>query len=129
MTNFLSMLEAGMSLMAVNLPSLSLLFTKVIPEKVARSLRSALSLLSLQRSDPDVSSAATGPSTTRLNRRPETWSTDSGRPALLADPSQARSYPRNTGQQLRGNMDDQMYEAYEMHKVESKGSREQAWMP
>lgn len=129
MTNFLSMLEAGMSLVAVNLPTLSQLFTTVIPKKVARSLRGAISLFSLQRSDPDVSNAATGTSTTHLNRKPETSSTDSGRPALFADPSQARSYPRKDGQQLRGDMDDQMYEAYEMHEVDIKGSREQAWMP
>ena len=129
MTNFLSMLEAGMSLVAVNLPSLWLLFTTVIPEKVARSLRSVLSLHSLRRSDLNTSSAAAGTSTTRANRRTETSSTDSGRPALLTDLSQARSYPRKAGQHLQGDMDDQMYEAYAMQDVEKKGSREEAWMP
>ena len=128
MSIYLSMLEAGMSLVAVNLPSLWLLFTTVIPEKVTRSLRSVLSLHSLRQSDPDASSAAAGASTTRVNRRTETSSTDSGRPALLTDLSQAHCYQQKTGQQLRGDM-DQMYEAYAMQEVESKGGREQAWMP
>ena len=38
------MLENGMSLVALSLPSLWLLCTSVIPEKVARSLHSVLSL-------------------------------------------------------------------------------------
>ena len=123
------MLEAGMSLVAVNLPSLWLLFTTTIPEKVARSLRSVISLHSLRHSDPEASSATAGTSTNRADRRTETSSIDSGHPALLTDLSQADSYPRKAGQQLRGDMDDQMYEVYAMHDIESKGSREQAWMP
>ncbi|KUI67586.1 hypothetical protein VM1G_02813 [Cytospora mali] len=45
---FFTMLEIGISLVAVNLPSLWLLFTSISPEKVARSIRSVLSLASLR---------------------------------------------------------------------------------
>lgn len=45
---FYTMLETGISLVAVNLPSLWLLFTSVTPEKVIRSIRSVLSLASLR---------------------------------------------------------------------------------
>lgn len=45
---FFTMLETGISLVAVNLPSLWLLFTSVTPEKVIRTIRSVLSLESLR---------------------------------------------------------------------------------
>lgn len=45
---FFTMLETGISLVAVNLPSLWLLFTSVTPEKVIRTTRSVLSLESLR---------------------------------------------------------------------------------
>ena len=41
---YLSVLEAGLSLIAVNLPSLWFLFSKVTPESVLRSVRSMISL-------------------------------------------------------------------------------------
>ena len=43
---YLSVLEAGLSLIAVNLPSLWFLFTNVKPEHVLRSVRSMMSLRS-----------------------------------------------------------------------------------
>ncbi|KAI7778903.1 hypothetical protein LA080_001508 [Diaporthe eres] len=43
-----TMLETGISLVAVNLPSLWLLFTSVTPKKVIRTIRSVLSLESLR---------------------------------------------------------------------------------
>lgn len=43
---YLSVLEAGLSLIAVNLPSLWSLFSKVTLEKVRRSVRSMISLAS-----------------------------------------------------------------------------------
>lgn len=41
---YLSVLETGLSLIAVNLPSLWFLFSKVSPESVLRSVRSMISL-------------------------------------------------------------------------------------
>lgn len=43
---YLSELEAGLSLIAVNLPSLWMLFSKIMPEKILRNVRSMISLLS-----------------------------------------------------------------------------------
>lgn len=64
------MLEIGISLIAVNLPSLWMLFTSVTPEKVIRSIRSVISLGSLRsrgssRGDVDnaVGKASTAGST------------------------------------------------------------------
>ena len=119
------MLEAGISLVAVNLPSLWLLFTKMIPEKVAQSLRSVRSLHSLQRSDPSFGTGA-GTSNTRLNCKPEASSSiDSGRPNLLPDLAQARFHSQTAGERLSGDLNDRMYESYAMHKVEIQQRREQ----
>lgn len=41
---YLSVLEAGLSLIAVNLPSLWVLFSKIMPEKVLPNVRSMISL-------------------------------------------------------------------------------------
>ena len=49
---YLSVLEAGMSLVAVNLPSVWFLFAQITPEKILRSVRSMISL----RSRPSNSS-------------------------------------------------------------------------
>ena len=43
---YLSVLETGLSLIAVNLPSLCFVFTRLSPEKVLRSVRSMISLRS-----------------------------------------------------------------------------------
>ncbi|MCJ1262144.1 hypothetical protein MMC22_002014 [Lobaria immixta] len=43
---YLSVLEAGLSLIAVNLPSLWVLFSKIMPEKVLHNVRSMISLAS-----------------------------------------------------------------------------------
>ena len=51
---YLSVLEAGLSLIAVNLPSLWFLLTKVKPESFLRSVRSMISL----RSDRSAASQA-----------------------------------------------------------------------
>ncbi|MCJ1432699.1 hypothetical protein MMC27_002056 [Xylographa pallens] len=129
LTNYLSMLEAGMSLVAVNLPSLWLLLTTMIPEQVVQSVRSTLSLHSLRPSDPDVISAPAGSSTTRLNRKTgASSSTDSGRPAIISDLSPSRFHPQRVGQQLRDDLDGRMFETYAMHEAGSKRSGEQAWM-
>lgn len=40
---YLSVLEAGLSLIAVNLPSLWVLFSKIMPEKVLHNVRSMIS--------------------------------------------------------------------------------------
>jgi len=50
---YLAMLEVGMSLVAANLPSLWLIFTKTIPESVVRSIGSVLSLRSMGRKSAD----------------------------------------------------------------------------
>ncbi|KAF2151498.1 hypothetical protein K461DRAFT_174154 [Myriangium duriaei CBS 260.36] len=47
---YYSMLELGISLVAVNLPSLWLLFTSTVPEQALRSIRSVLSISSLRSS-------------------------------------------------------------------------------
>jgi len=47
MASYTAMLEMGISLVAVNLPSLWLLFTQVVPEKVTQGLRSVASLTSI----------------------------------------------------------------------------------
>ena len=49
--NFWSMLEAGLALIAVNLPSIWGLFTKVSPEAILRSVRSAVSIASRSSGD------------------------------------------------------------------------------
>ncbi|KAF2151900.1 hypothetical protein K461DRAFT_279413 [Myriangium duriaei CBS 260.36] len=54
---YLTHLEAGISLVAVNLPSLWLLFSKVVPETALRSIRSVLSLSSLRSGKSDRDSA------------------------------------------------------------------------
>ena len=118
------MLEAGMSLVAVNLPSLWLLLTKIIPEKVARSWHSALSLHSQRKSESNVArGAAAGNYSIRLSDKPGTASSaDSRRPYLPTDVSQTPSYPHKTRQQVQDEVVDQTDEAYAMHQVERKDS-------
>ena len=131
LTSYLSMLEAGMSLVAVNLPSLSRLFTKVILECVIRRVRSTFSLYSQRRSYPDdLSAAPAGSSTAHLNRKPgASSSTDSGRPAFISDFTPSRFHPQKASQRFRDDLDDPVFEMYATHEVSSKGSGEQAWMP
>ena len=125
------MLEAGMSLVAVNLPSLWLLLTTIIPEKVARSWHSAISLHSLRKNDSNVASgAAVGNYSIRLSDKPGTASsTDSGRPYLTTDVSLTPAYAQKTQQQVQDEAVDQTDEAYAMHHVERKDSHAQLWMP
>ena len=125
------MLEAGMSLVAVNLPSLWLLLTKIIPEKVARSWHSALSLHSQRKSNSNVArGAAAGNYSIRLSDKPGTASSaDSRRPYLPTDVLQTPSYPHKIRQQVQDEAVDQTDEAYPMHQVERKDSQAQLWMP
>lgn len=86
---FYVMLEAGMSLIAVNLPSLRL-FTSIMLDKLVRSIRSVISLALLssgRRSGLDsTSAAAANESTTHLGRKPESASSmNSGRPDFPSD--------------------------------------------
>ena len=129
MSVYLSMLEAGMPLIAVNLPSLWLLLTHVVPERVVRSMRSALSLGSQSRSHPDATTAATGSSTSRVgDKLRATSSTHSGGSALRSDLEEARTSPHTVAQQLRGDRNDQSLEAYAMHTFGDLRTGEQAQM-
>lgn len=114
------MLEAGMSLIAVNLPSLWLFFTSLLPEKVVRSIRSVIALASLssQRSNGLDRSSATirnGPAT-RLGRRPESSSSMySGHPYTPSDFSVSHYH-----QQLSGHPEDRNLEEFAMHDTDGK---------
>ena len=116
------MLETGMSLVAVNLPSLWLLCTSVIPEKVVRSVRSILSLPSQRGSGGSSGRVGGGESTTRVanNKLP---STDSTRPSLPSNSSQVGRL-HNDPHQFRDDLEGQKYEAYAMHKINSKENAE-----
>ena len=132
---YFAMLEAGMSVVAVNLPSLWLFFTSLMPEKLVRSVRSMISLSSLssqRRSDLNsASAAATSSSATHLGRKPDSSSSiNSGRPDFPSDLSQLRYHRQMVEQQLNGTPDGQKVEAIAMHNTESKGQqREKTWVP
>lgn len=86
------MLETGISLVAVNLPSLWLLFTSVTPEKVIRSIRSVLSLGSLRSGGSSGANGYSGAGTSS-SQRPygKEGSTNSTRPS---ESSTAKIHPR-----------------------------------
>jgi hypothetical protein len=132
---YFAMLEAGMSVVAVNLPSLWLFFTSLMPEKLVRSVRSMISLpslLSQRRSDLNsASAAATSGSATHLGRKPDSSSSiNSGRPDFPSDLSQLRYHQQMVEQQLNGNPDGQKVEAIAMHNTDGKGQQgEQMWVP
>ena len=106
------MLEAGMSLVAVNLPSLWLLCTSVIPERVVHSVRSMLSLHS-QRSK-----------SSNLGETRKPGSTDSTNPSLPSSSSQLAS--QVSPYRLRADLEDQKLEAYAMYETGSEAKEQQA---
>ncbi|MCJ1289394.1 hypothetical protein MMC34_000926 [Xylographa carneopallida] len=133
LTSNLSMLEAGMSLVAVNLPSLSRLFTTMIPTNAIGRMRNALWLPSLRRSHPENMRAAPASiSTTHLNRKPgvSSSSTNSGRPAFGFgfDFSPSPFRPQTTKPQLRDDLGDRTFETYVMHEVDSKERGQEVYL-
>ena len=117
-TSYLCMLEAGMSLVAVNLPSLWLLLTTVVPDKLKHTMFSVLSLRSSGHSDKEAVDKGAGSSSTNLKRHGPS-STDSQRPVLYSGDD--LSYPRFPPHNLRGDLEDQKYETYAMHKMDGNG--------
>ena len=107
-----------MSLVAVNLPSFWLLITSVIPEKVVRSVRSMLSLSSPRGSGGSSGRVGGGESSTRVaNKAP---STDSTRPSLPSNHSSQIERFKSDPHQFRDDLNGQKYEAYAMHKINTK---------
>lgn len=86
---YFTMLETGISLVAINLPSLWLLFTSIKPEKIVHSLRSVLSLASLRsggsRGDNHEPEQAYGNGGSTTHIRPSESSTAMFRPKVLKD--------------------------------------------
>jgi hypothetical protein len=118
------MLEAGMSVVAVSLPSLRLSLKSVTPESLVRSVRSLISLSSLssqRRSDLNSASAdATKVSTTHLGRKPDSSSSvNSGRPDFPSDLSQLHHHRQMVEQQLSGNPNGHKVEAIAMRNNDS----------
>ncbi|KAF4631663.1 hypothetical protein G7Y89_g6466 [Cudoniella acicularis] len=114
---YFAMLEAGISVVAVNLPSLWLFFTSLMPEKLVRSVRSIISLASRSGLDSSSAAGASG-SATRLGSKPDPLSSiDSGRPDF---PSELRYNQQVVGQQLSGNPDGHKVEAIAMYNADGK---------
>lgn len=81
---YLAMLEAGMSLIAMNIPSVWLLCTKVVPEKVVRSIRSMVSLTSGRSSGGDGTAASpTRRTDSTTNLRNDSTTLSSSQPYLF----------------------------------------------
>lgn len=78
---YIAMLEMGIALVAVNLPSLWLLCTSVIPEKVTHGLRSIMSLSSLRSSQRARSHRSHSTDSGERNITEKAGSTISGRPS------------------------------------------------
>lgn len=120
MSFFYAMLEAGMCVIAVNLPSLWLFFTSLMPEKLVQSVRSMISLSSQRPSRLDsatANSAAASGSTTHLSHKPDAASSiDSTRPDLPSDLSQLHYHQ----EQLSGNASGHRVETIAMHDVQGR---------
>jgi hypothetical protein len=131
---YFAMLEAGMSVVAVNLPSLRLSLKSVIPERLVHSVRSLISLSSLssqRRSGLNGSASAddaTKGSTTHLGRKPDSSSSiNSGRPDFPSDLSQLHYHRQMMAEQhLSGNL----VEAIAMRNPDSNRQQGQkTWVP
>jgi hypothetical protein len=116
------MLEAGLSVVVANLPSLWLFFTSILPEKVANSVHSISSLSSLElpwRSDrsrnPSANAAVHDASISINNRCLDVSSS-------LAQISHCRLV---VAQSIHDNPKGQAFEAIELHNVATGGSQEQ----
>lgn len=64
------MLESGISLVAVNLPSMWLFFTSLLPEKLVRSVRSMISLHSQRRSDSTTADVESSDASGSVDKKP-----------------------------------------------------------
>ena len=121
MSFYFNMLEAGISLTAVNFPSLWLYFTNILPETFLRSVRSVLSLGST-RGSAKPSSGPDGGSTVHLHYKPNTTSSSvkSGRPdafpAELAHNN--RHHQQAASQQLAGIKKGQGHESIAMRDLD-----------
>lgn len=131
---YLSMLEGGMSLVAVNLPSLWFFFTTMMPDRLMRGIRRVIPLSSLssqrQRGLNSASAAAANSSVTNLSRKPDSLSSmNSGRPKF-AEFSQRKYRRLMFEQQLSSQSDGQKAEAYAMHETDNKWQQGgKAWVP
>lgn len=116
---FYAMLEAGISVVAVNLPSTYFFLTSLIPEKIIRSVRSIISLPSGQDSKGDnMNYSNPSGSAAQLGGKPNTSSSlHSGHPDFPSDLSKLREYremddlsakqdPKGTKQQGQVNVHD-----------------------
>ncbi|QKX55842.1 uncharacterized protein TRUGW13939_02940 [Talaromyces rugulosus] len=116
------MLEAGLSVVVANLPSLWLFFTSILPEKVANSVHSISSLSSLElpwRSDRGSNSSANAAghdASISINNR--CLDVSSG----LAQISHCHLVVE---QSLHDNPKGQAFEAIKLHNVAIGGSQEQ----
>ena len=97
---YLSVLETGLSLIAVNLPSLWFLFSKVSPERVLRSVRSMISL----RSDRSAASSYQG---------------QGGAQSYPSSPSKKQSNSTSSQSHL-AHADAKCAQEYAMHDLEYK---------
>lgn len=77
---YMTMLEQGISLVAVNLPSLWFLLNKITPEKALRSVRSVFSLSSIRS---NRSSANTVPKELAITKRTDVMSHESESTTVL----------------------------------------------
>lgn len=111
---FFVMLENGISLVAVNLPSLWLLCTSVIPDKMVRSLRSVISLVSIN--SRGSGSRTTGDGETidpeTLQKAGSTASSDTNDRLVLSHQSDA----------LRRDLEGHNFQSYAMHEFEQGGT-------
>ena len=112
------MLEAGMSLVAVNLPSLWILTTTSAPGRFLRSVRSVIP--SLRRKGSHICRIhGHGNILTRSEYKgAATASMDSNRTMVLSQPIPAYTPPRNVAQQISGDLENQKYEVYVMHEYD-----------
>lgn len=82
---FFAMLELGMSMLAVNLPTLVFLVRSVSPDKVVRSIRSMISLRSIRSNRSDIGDGATGNNTKEVSPPHTGRQSDSSGPKSTRD--------------------------------------------
>lgn len=98
-----------MSLIAVNLPSLWLLCTSVIPDKLARSARSMISLFSL-----NSKGSGSGSTQGQGNTFADSAALEKGR-AHSSDTNEDLVAPASSGT-LRSDLDEHSFQSYAAHE-------------
>ena len=125
------MLEAGISVVTINLPSLWLFLTSIMPKRLTRGLHNLLSPSSQQRNSMGISAAAASESTFYLHPDPNTPSSrHSGplNPPLELSP--IHYHQKTLGHQNNTNSGTREVEANAVHGTDGKKHQgEKAWIP